>query len=179
MGNTAFFWDKKLMERWYLLITEKFLFRWWEMRSFFQRKSWWKYDIYLASLSSPWYSRTWEIRLFVQCKFVLFLLLFLPVHINLQNKLNSQKIPFIVTVSLVFLICNFTAFFLYKFSEYEWVLPLSAVVWWQGVQSAMHTPPAKLFSGVPNIRGCQTNKFLEKYLDRIKYCDSLLLRSDV
>ena len=26
MGNTVFFWDKKLMERWYLLITEKLFF---------------------------------------------------------------------------------------------------------------------------------------------------------
>ena len=41
MGNTAFFWAKKLMEKWYLLITEKFLFwmfRWWEIRSFFIAK---------------------------------------------------------------------------------------------------------------------------------------------
>ena len=48
MKNTAFFWDKKLMEVWYLLTTEKFLF-WtfqrWEIRSFFETKSWWKYDI--------------------------------------------------------------------------------------------------------------------------------------
>ena len=68
--NTAFFWVKKLMERWYLLINEKFLFwtlRWWEIRSFFQPKSWWKDDIYLAFLSFPWYSGTWEIWFFVQC----------------------------------------------------------------------------------------------------------------
>ena len=41
MGNTVFFWVKKLMERWYLLVTEKFLFwtfRWWEIRSFFTQK---------------------------------------------------------------------------------------------------------------------------------------------
>ena len=40
MGNTVFFWVKKLMERWYLLVTEKFLFwtfRWWEIRSFFSQ----------------------------------------------------------------------------------------------------------------------------------------------
>ena len=40
-GNTIFFWAKKLMEKWYLLITEKFLFRtfWrWEKRSFFSQK---------------------------------------------------------------------------------------------------------------------------------------------
>ena len=54
MGNTVFFWVKKLMERWYLLVTEKFLFwtfRWWEIRSFFQPKSWWKDDIYLVFLN--------------------------------------------------------------------------------------------------------------------------------
>ena len=37
MGNTVFFETKKLVERWYLLITEKFLFwtfRGWEIRSF-------------------------------------------------------------------------------------------------------------------------------------------------
>ena len=48
IGNTVFFWAKKLMESWYLLITEKFLFRtfWrWEIRSFFEPKSWWKVDI--------------------------------------------------------------------------------------------------------------------------------------
>ena len=75
MGNTVFFWVKKLMERWYLLVTEKFLFwtfRWWEIRSFFQPKSWWKDDIYLVFLSFPWYSRTWEIRFFVQCRQVCF-----------------------------------------------------------------------------------------------------------
>ena len=69
MGNTIFLWVKKLMERWYLLFTEKFLFwtfRWWKIRSFSQPKSWWKDDIYLVFLSFPWYSRTWEIWLFVQ-----------------------------------------------------------------------------------------------------------------
>ena len=43
------FSGKKLMERLYLLVTEKFLFwtfRWWEIRSFFESKSWWKDDIY-------------------------------------------------------------------------------------------------------------------------------------
>ena len=41
MGNTVFFWVKKLMERWYLLVTEKLLFWtfwWWEMWSFFSQK---------------------------------------------------------------------------------------------------------------------------------------------
>ena len=55
MGNTVFYWAKKLMERWDLLITEKFLF-WtfqrWEMRSFFEPKSWWKDDIYWLLKSS-------------------------------------------------------------------------------------------------------------------------------
>ena len=41
MENTVFFWVKKLMERWYLLVTDKFLFWtfwWWEIRSFFSQK---------------------------------------------------------------------------------------------------------------------------------------------
>ena len=40
MENTVFFSVKKLTERWYLLVTEKFLFwtfRWWEIRSFFSQ----------------------------------------------------------------------------------------------------------------------------------------------
>ena len=55
MGNRVFSWAKKLMERWYLLITEKFLFwtfRWWEIRSFFESRSWWKDDIYWLLRSS-------------------------------------------------------------------------------------------------------------------------------
>ena len=57
------------MERLCLLVTVKFLFRtfrWWEIRSFFQPISWWKDDIYLVFFTFPWYSRTWEIRFFVQ-----------------------------------------------------------------------------------------------------------------
>ena len=77
MGNTVFFWVKKLIERWYLLVTEKFLFwtlRWWEIRSFFQPKSWWKDDICLVFLSFPWYSRTRETLFFPQCILYLFML---------------------------------------------------------------------------------------------------------
>ena len=69
-GKYGLFWAKKLMERWYLLVAEKFLFwtfRWWEIRPFFQLKSWWKDDIYLVFLSFPWYPRTWEIWFFAQC----------------------------------------------------------------------------------------------------------------
>ena len=50
-----YFWIKKLMEIWYLLITGKFLFwtfRWWEIRSFFESRSWWKDDIYWLLRSS-------------------------------------------------------------------------------------------------------------------------------
>ena len=39
--NTVFFWGKKLMERWYLLVIEKFLFwafSWWEIWSFLMQK---------------------------------------------------------------------------------------------------------------------------------------------
>ena len=96
----SFFESRSWRKRWYLLITEKFLFwtlRWWEIRSFlsqevdgkmifagyrevlilnfsvmgntifFQTKSWWKDNIYMVFFSFPWYSRTWEIRFFVQC----------------------------------------------------------------------------------------------------------------
>ena len=55
MGNTIFSWAKKLTEIWYLLITGKFLFwtfRWWEIRSFFESRSWWKDDIYWLLRSS-------------------------------------------------------------------------------------------------------------------------------
>ena len=41
-GKYSLFWAKKLMEKWHLLITEKFLFwtfREWEIRSFFETKS--------------------------------------------------------------------------------------------------------------------------------------------
>ena len=55
MGNTFIFWAKKLMKRWYLLVTEKFLF-WtfqrWEIRSLFYPKSWWKGGIYWSLKSS-------------------------------------------------------------------------------------------------------------------------------
>ena len=57
MGNTVFFWVKKLIERWYLLVTEKFLF--WTCLVL-------KDDIYLVFLSFPGYSRTWEIWFFAQ-----------------------------------------------------------------------------------------------------------------
>ena len=71
MRNMVFFWAKTLMERWYLLITGKFLlctFRYEKYGLFFQPKSWWKDDIYLIFLSFPWYSRAWEIWFFVQCR---------------------------------------------------------------------------------------------------------------
>ena len=77
VGKYGLFWVKKLMARWYLLVTEKFLFwtfPWWEIGSFFQPKSWWKDDIYLVFLSFSWYSRTLEIWFFAQCRtsFILF-----------------------------------------------------------------------------------------------------------
>ena len=48
-GKYGLFLARKLMKRWYLLFTEKFLFRTfmrWEIRSFFEPKGWWKDDIY-------------------------------------------------------------------------------------------------------------------------------------
>ena len=68
MGNTVFSWAKKLIERWYLLITEKVLFwtfRWWEIRSFFESRSWWKDDIY-------WLLRSCCFELFGDGKYGLF-----------------------------------------------------------------------------------------------------------
>ena len=50
-GKYGLILSQKVDERWYLIITEKFLFwifRWWEIRSFFQPKSWMKDDIYLV-----------------------------------------------------------------------------------------------------------------------------------
>ena len=70
-GNYGLFWAKKLMERWYLLIIEKFLFwtfQWWEIRSFSEPKRRWKDDIYLVYFTFPWYSRTWEMWFFGQWK---------------------------------------------------------------------------------------------------------------
>ena len=67
--NYGLFWAKKLMERWYLLITGKFLFwtfRRWETQPFVERKSWFIDVIYLVFLSFLWYSRAWEIWFFVQ-----------------------------------------------------------------------------------------------------------------
>ena len=55
IGNTVFSWAKTLIERWYLLITEKVLFwtvRWWKIRSLFEPRSWWKDDIYWLRRSS-------------------------------------------------------------------------------------------------------------------------------
>ena len=68
-GKYCVFSAEKWMERWYLLVTEKLLFwtfPWWETRSFFYPKSWWKDDIYLVFWSFPWnFKTTWEIQLFV------------------------------------------------------------------------------------------------------------------
>ena len=58
MGNTVFSWAKKLTEIWYLLITGKFLFwtfRWLEIRSYFEWRSWWKNDIYWLLRRSDWW----------------------------------------------------------------------------------------------------------------------------
>ena len=55
MENTVFSRAKKLIERWYLLNTEKVLFwtfRRWEIRFFFQPEIWWKDDIYWLLKSS-------------------------------------------------------------------------------------------------------------------------------
>ena len=69
IGNTVFSWAEKLIERWYLLITEKVLFLtfwWWKIRCFFESRSWWKDDIY-------WLLRSSCFELFGDGKYGLFL----------------------------------------------------------------------------------------------------------
>ena len=67
MGNTSLFWAKKLMERWYLLITEKFFFstfRLWEIR-FFQAKK--LMERRYSLITEKFFLSTfqlWEIRFF-------------------------------------------------------------------------------------------------------------------
>ena len=113
MGNTVFFWAKKLMERCYLLITEKILFR----RKyglvligntvFLQPKSWWKDDIYLFFLCFP-YFRTWEIWFFVQC---LFHYWFIPESLLDIDFLLSSVIPLLAKDSVAFSANYGAAFF--------------------------------------------------------------------
>ena len=66
MGNMAFSWAKKLMERWYLLIHEKVLFwtwNWWKDDNYWLRRSSYfelfrdeKYSFFLAKmLMERWY----------------------------------------------------------------------------------------------------------------------------
>ena len=65
----GFFWAKKLMEIWYLLIIGKFLFwSFWEckIRSFFEPKKLWKDDIY-------WLLKNFCFKLFGDGKYGLFL----------------------------------------------------------------------------------------------------------
>ena len=108
MGNTVFFCAKKLMERWYLLITKKALFwtfRLWKIRPLLSREvdrkmiftGYWevlvlnfsvmgnavfffKDDFYLVFLIFPGYSRTWEIWFFAQWlnRFVFLVFLVFP-----------------------------------------------------------------------------------------------------
>ena len=76
-GKYGLFWDKKMMERLYLLTTENFLFLLSKRSCFehfgdgkyglFEPKIWCKGNIYFGFLNCPWYSKTREIRFFVQC----------------------------------------------------------------------------------------------------------------
>ena len=69
MGSTKISWAKKLTQIWYLPITGKFLFwtfRWWEIRSIFESRSWWKDDIY-------WLLKRSCFKLFGDGKYGLFL----------------------------------------------------------------------------------------------------------
>ena len=90
-GKYGLFWVKKLVERECLLVNEKILFwtfQWWEIRSFYLPKSWWKDDIYLVFLIFPWYSRTWEISFFVQCGKKNFKLIFI---VFIDHKVTCRK----------------------------------------------------------------------------------------
>ena len=69
IGNTVFFWAKKLMESWYLLITESFLFRTFRRRkiqSSFEPKNWSKNCIY-------WLPKIYSFEFFRDKKYGLFL----------------------------------------------------------------------------------------------------------
>ena len=66
---TVFFESRSWWKRWYLLITEKFLFWtfwWWKIRSFFESRSWWQDDIY-------WLTRSSCFELFSDGKYNLFI----------------------------------------------------------------------------------------------------------
>ena len=71
-GKYSLYWVKELMEIWYLLITEKFLFwtfREWEIRSFLETKTWWRNDICWL-LKRSWFEvfGEWETRSFLRQK---------------------------------------------------------------------------------------------------------------
>ena len=72
MGNTVFFWAKKLMERRYLLITGKFLvwtFRWWGNTVFFWvKKLMERWYLMVTEKFLFWTFRWWEMRPFLQPK---------------------------------------------------------------------------------------------------------------
>ena len=72
MKNAVFFWAKKMMERWYLLITEKSLFwtfRWWEIWPFFKSRSWWKrWYLLITEKFLFWTFRWWEMRSFFESR---------------------------------------------------------------------------------------------------------------
>ena len=71
MGNTVSFWAKKLMERWYLLITEKFLFwtfRWWEIRFFSVKKLIERWYLLVTEKFLYWTFRWCDTRSFFQPK---------------------------------------------------------------------------------------------------------------
>ena len=71
MGNTVFFWDKELVERWYLLITEVFLFwtfQGWKMRSFWGKKLMERWYLLVTEKFLFWTFPWWEIRSFLRQK---------------------------------------------------------------------------------------------------------------
>ena len=85
MGNTVFSWAKKLIERWYLLITEKVLFwtfLWWETRSFF----------WVKKLMDRWYLHgLFEISMIFQD---LVIMVFCAVYGTLINSCSYSTLNF-------------------------------------------------------------------------------------
>ena len=88
-GKYSLFWGKDLMERWYLRITEKFLFwnfREWEIRSFFEAKSSWKDDIsWLLKSSCFGLPKSSSFELFFDGKYLLGLFQLSMIFHDLRN----------------------------------------------------------------------------------------------
>ena len=73
IGNTyCLFWARKLMERWYLLIAEKFLLFWtflrWKIRSLWAKKLMERWYLLITEKFLFWTIWRWEMRSFFELK---------------------------------------------------------------------------------------------------------------